>query len=110
MPSSITSGTEPRRKAINDAGKGDLLRGAAALLFPINWPEPFGLVMIEAMACGTPVIMPEDQQLFCEPGYDPLRPTIQFGRHSLGKRSDLGNTHGLSWMKRLKIVASVGRS
>jgi glycosyltransferase involved in cell wall biosynthesis len=38
------------------AAKEELLAGALALLFPIDWPEPFGLVLIEALACGTPVI------------------------------------------------------
>jgi len=41
---------------IGDADKSAFLSGALALLMPIDWPEPFGLVMIEAMACGTPVV------------------------------------------------------
>lgn len=41
---------------VDEREKGELLRGAYAFLFPIDWPEPFGLVMIESLACGTPVV------------------------------------------------------
>jgi glycosyltransferase involved in cell wall biosynthesis len=45
---------------VSDAEKRDLFAGARAFLFPILWPEPFGIVMIEAMAAGTPVIALRD--------------------------------------------------
>src|SRR6202030_4385663 len=52
----LSSSTMEYVGEISESQKQEFLGNALALLFPIDWPEPFGLVMIEALACGTPVI------------------------------------------------------
>jgi glycosyltransferase involved in cell wall biosynthesis len=52
----IDNGTVTYIGPVNDVQKNELLRNAAALLMPVLWDEPFGIVMVEALACGTPVI------------------------------------------------------
>src|SRR5207237_267731 len=73
---------------ISDREKPDFLSGAIGLLVPIDWPEPFGLVMIEAMACGAPV--------------------VAFNRGSVAEIVDEGKT-GFVVEDEISAVAEVGR-
>jgi len=50
------TGSERILEGVSHQEKVELMRRARAMLFPIDWPEPFGLVMVESMACGTPVL------------------------------------------------------
>jgi glycosyltransferase involved in cell wall biosynthesis len=63
---------------LDEAGKQELLSSALALLLPIDWPEPFGMVFIEALACGTPVLTcPQGSvpELLCDGVTGYIRPT-----------------------------------
>ena len=82
---------------ISDRQKDEFLGNAYTLLFPIDWPEPFGLVMIEAMACGTPVIAYEGGSVaeVIEEGQTGLR------RNRTGRRDRGGSTGSRSQSRTL---------
>ncbi|GAA0525137.1 glycosyltransferase involved in cell wall biosynthesis [Rhizomicrobium palustre] len=82
---------------ISDAEKGAFLGNALALLFPIDWPEPFGLVMIEAMACGTPVIA-----FRCGSVPEVLSDGVS-GRIVTSEAEALEAIRGLSWLDRRAV-------
>jgi glycosyltransferase involved in cell wall biosynthesis len=106
---------------INDREKSSFLSGAIALLAPIAWPEPFGLVLIEAMACGTPVIafnrgsVPEIVEdgltgFVVEGEEEPLPPPTDYlGSLAapFGSASRSGSRHG-GW--RANILSSIAAS
>jgi glycosyltransferase involved in cell wall biosynthesis len=77
---------------ISEAEKADFLGNARALLFPIRWPEPFGLVMIEAMACGTPVIATAEGS---------VPEVIEHGRNGFIVRTEEEALHAIRTLDRL---------
>jgi glycosyltransferase involved in cell wall biosynthesis len=88
---------------IDDAGKPEFLGNAAALLFPIDWPEPFGLVMIEAMACGTPVIAWREgsvPEVIDEGQTGFIIDSIEEGVDAVGRCRDLNRTNVRRYFER----------
>jgi glycosyltransferase involved in cell wall biosynthesis len=77
--------------------KQGFLDGAAALLFPIDWPEPFGLVMIEAMACGSASPHTSNFEVLGLSGF-------QAGNFEIGKHEVMKRQQGLSFQSHIHDV------